>query len=200
LWFNLQRLLVRQLTTPGFAKQANYFHSKLKLSPITQPRLFDRMPQLPASEFLKLMAKLTKEELLAINGVGEVIANNYLEFINSTRYQKLIEEFAKLEQESPHKALKIILSQTQNYSSLPLSQEVICITGTFDQPRSVIKNQLEKLGAKVVDTVSSKTTILLAGANPGSKLTKAQQLGIRIVSNLQELLSGTNTQEDTSLF
>ena len=154
------------------------------------------MPQLPASEFLKLLAKLTKEELLAINGVGEVIANNYLEFINSTRYQQLIQEFAKLEQQYPHKALTITLSQAQNQPAQPLSQEVICITGSFDKPRNILKNQLEKLGAKVVDTVSNKTTILLAGTNPGSKLTKAKQLGIRIVYELQELLPQSNQSQN----
>ena len=154
------------------------------------------MPQLPASEFLKLLAKLTKEELLAINGIGEVIANNYLEFINSTRYQRLIQEFAKLEQQYPHKALTITLSQAQNQPAQPLSQEVICITGGFDKPRNILKNQLEKLGAKVVDTVSNKTTILLAGTNPGSKLTKAQQLGIRIIFELQELLPQSNQSQN----
>jgi len=155
------------------------------------------MPQLPASEFLKLLAKLTKEELLAINGIGEVIANNYLEFINSTRYQRLIQEFAKLEQQYPHKALTITLSQAQNQPAQPLSQEVICITGSFDKPRNILKNQLEKLGAKVVDTVSNKTTILLAGTNPGSKLTKAQRLGIRIIFELQELLPESSNPETT---
>ena len=78
-----------------------------------------------------------------------------------------------------------------------MSQEVICITGSFDKPRSILKNQLEKLGAKVVDTVSNKTTILLAGTNPGSKLTKAKQLGIRIVYELQELLPESSNPETT---
>ena len=53
------------------------------------------------------------------------------------------------------------------------------------------------MGAKVVDTVSNKTTILLAGTNPGSKLAKAQQLGIRIIFELQELLPESRNPETT---
>ena len=60
-------------------------------------------------------------------------------------------------------------------------------------PRDDIKMQLQALGAKVVESVSAKTTGVIVGENPGSKLAKAQKLGIPILSesDLKALLSYT---------
>lgn len=143
-----------------------------------------------ASQFLSQLKNLSKEELLEIKGIGDVLAQNYLDFVNSNRYYKLIQEFAQIENTTPDSSVNIVISnrtQAENVN-LPLSQETICITGTFDIPRPEIKTQLEQLGAKVTDSVTSNTTILLAGNKAGSKLEKAQKLNIRIVDNLSILV------------
>ena len=63
-----------------------------------------------------------------------------------------------------------------------------CITGSFSQPRDNLKKQLEARGAKFISSVSKNLDILFAGEKAGSKLTKAQQLGIKI-ANEEELMS-----------
>jgi len=62
-----------------------------------------------------------------------------------------------------------------------------CITGSFSQSRDGLKKQLEDRGAKFVSSVSKNLDILFAGEKAGSKLTKAQQLGVRI-ANEEELM------------
>jgi len=62
-----------------------------------------------------------------------------------------------------------------------------CITGSFSQPRDGLKKQLESRGAKFISSVSKNLDILFAGEKAGSKLTKAQQLGVR-VANEEELI------------
>ncbi len=72
-----------------------------------------------------------------------------------------------------------------------LAGKTIVITGTLSRPREEVKADLEARGAKVTGSVSKKTDYLIAGADPGSKLTKAQELGVRVVdeAGLAELLA-----------
>jgi DNA ligase (NAD+) len=139
-----------------------------------------------ASQFLQKLAKLKEDDLTQIKGIGDVLAKNIVLFTKSTRFQHLLEKFEKLEQQG--KGLEINLESKTNLTEGKLSGENICITGSFDRPRAEIKSELEKLGAKVTNTVTGSTTILLAGEKPGSKLKKAEQLGIRIESELQNLI------------
>lgn len=65
----------------------------------------------------------------------------------------------------------------------PLAGQTWCITGSFERgTRSELTAQLEKLGAKVTNSVTKKTTVLLAGEAAGSKLDKAKQLGTTVLS------------------
>jgi DNA ligase (NAD+) len=61
--------------------------------------------------------------------------------------------------------------------------ETWCITGTFEhfKPRDLALREVEKRGGKTTSSVTRNTTVLLAGPGAGSKLTKAQELGIRII-------------------
>jgi len=146
------------------------------------------MPQYTASEFLKMMSKLSKEDLLQIKGIGDVLAQNYLDFVNSPRYYKLIQDFEELEQDPTNGGLQVIIKNVTS-TNQTLKDEIICITGTFDLSRSEIKSILQDMGAKVTNAVSSKTTILLAGKNPGSKLDKAKKMNIKIITNLEEIIA-----------
>ena len=70
------------------------------------------------------------------------------------------------------------------YPKGPLSEKTVVITGTFeDYTRDEITALINKAGGKVSGSVSNKTSFLVAGAEPRSKLTRAQQLGIPVISD-----------------
>jgi DNA ligase (NAD+) len=74
-----------------------------------------------------------------------------------------------------------------------LSGRAYVITGTLERfSRAQAQAALEELGAKVTDSVSAKTTAVIAGENPGSKLEKARRLGVTILDEqgFEELLRG----------
>ncbi|GAB4143758.1 MAG: hypothetical protein OHK0017_01520 [Patescibacteria group bacterium] len=139
-----------------------------------------------ASNFLKSLSKLSLAELDQIKGLGPVLAQNLIDFNQSERFQKLLVNFRKLEESGVNIEVSSLKAKTTITGKL--SNETICITGTFDISRTEIASKLEELGAKVVDTVSKATTILLVGEKAGSKLEKAQKLGIKILSDYQQLL------------
>lgn len=128
------------------------------------------------SQFLQSLKTLTKEELLAINGIGEVLANNVIEFAQSERNDKLISKFEKLEENG--KAPEIKISKVSPNNGL-----TVCITGTFDIARDKIAEILINKGYKVVTSITKKTNILLAGNDAGSKLEKAQKAGVKVVND-----------------
>ena len=67
-------------------------------------------------------------------------------------------------------------------TSQKLQGLVFVITGTFSQPRDHYIRLIEQNGGKIVNTVSKNTNYLLVGQNPGSKLTKAQNLNIAVLN------------------
>jgi DNA ligase (NAD+) len=138
-----------------------------------------------ASQFLNKLKTLQAQDVNDIHGIGGVLVENLMEFLDSTRCDHLIAKFESLE--SRNLGINIHSSKVEKVEGV-LSSEVICITGTFDISRPQIKTKLESLGAKVVDNVTTKTTILLAGEEAGSKLAKAKKAGIRIVEQLEELI------------
>jgi DNA ligase (NAD+) len=81
--------------------------------------------------------------------------------------------------------MNFIISEKSNDNSLEGLK--FCITGSFSQSRDSLKKQLEDRGAKFVSSVSKNLDILFAGEKAGSKLAKAQQLGVR-VANEEELM------------
>lgn len=95
--------------------------------------------------------------------------------------------------------------RSDNYNPIPpsiaptgaLAGKSVCITGTLSEPRDVIKARLEALGAKVVGSVSAKCDILLAGEKAGSKLAKAESMGIQ-VANEEDLKKWETTPATTA--
>jgi DNA ligase (NAD+) len=137
-----------------------------------------------ASEFLQKLKNLDPEKLLQIKGLGTVLVQNLDQFGKSERFEKLYAGFLELEKNDQGLDIQTpIVDQ-----SLPLFGQKICITGTFQISRNEIKDLLEKQGASVVGQVSSGTTMLLAGEDAGSKLEKAQKLGIKIIADLTQIL------------
>jgi DNA ligase (NAD+) len=141
-----------------------------------------------ASNFLSKLKDLTQDDLKNIKGIGPILAENFVEFTKSDRFERLMTRFDELE----GKGVELNIQEVPGgrKANLPLSGKSIVITGTFDISRDKVKVKLEKLGAKVSSQVSSNTTYLLAGDKAGSKLDKAEKLGIEIVRDLETLIGG----------
>lgn len=116
--------------------------------------------------------------LLAIDGIGERTAGVILEEFSRPSLRSLVERL---------RAHGLRFSEESDVGAedapKPLSGQVWCVTGSFEQfkPRSRAAEHIKRLGGRVSSDVSSKTTHLLAGANAGSKLDKARELGVEIV-------------------
>lgn len=103
-----------------------------------------------------------------LNDFGPIMANNLDNYLIKN-YAWLIVLADEMNFEVPEK-------KTDN----SLTNLKFCITGSFSQPRDSLKSQLEARGARFVSSVSKNLDILFAGGKPGSKLTKAQSLGVKI--------------------
>ena len=114
----------------------------------------------------------TKEELIALEGFGEETAESVLEFgrVNREKIKRLIEI---VHPKAPEK---------QQIVQSPFTGKTVVLTGTMSRPRSEIKTMLEQMGAKVSGSVSKKTDYVIYGEDAGSKLTKAQSLGVETLS------------------
>ncbi len=140
-----------------------------------------------ANHFKNLDALIAaeSEQLQEVPDVGAVVAKHIVSFFHETHNQQVVAELREF----------ISWPEGDEASSVQsdrLSGNTYVITGTLStMTRDEAKSALEALGAKVASSVSKKTTALVAGENAGSKLTKAQSLGLDILdeSGLAELLS-----------
>lgn len=124
--------------------------------------------------------KLEKEELLALPEIGEVMAESIISFINSPEVIKLIKELKDLGVEPYWFEEKI---------EGPLKNLSFVITGKLPEiSREEAKNKIERAGGKVLSQVSKNLSYLIVGEDPGSKLKKAKELNIKVIS-WQELLN-----------
>ncbi|NVK21714.1 MAG: NAD-dependent DNA ligase LigA [Kangiellaceae bacterium] len=124
----------------------------------------------------------TKQELESVEDVGPVVAHHVRSFFDNELNSNQVKELMELGVHWPEIEHK---SETE----LPLKGKTFVVTGTLEGiSRSEAKAKLESLGAKVAGSVSKKTTALIAGANAGSKLKKAEELGIQVLG-IEYLLS-----------
>lgn len=112
-------------------------------------------------------------KLSAIDGIGDVLANSILYWIADPRNRGIVDTL---------QSFGVEWADAAPPADGPLSGQVICITGKLSRPRPEIAERLTQAGANVVDTVTKKTTMLVAGDDAGSKMQKAEALKIRIIS------------------
>ena len=120
----------------------------------------------------------TLEELLEIDGIGEVMAKSIIIYFHNEENMQIVERLRSY-------GLQMALSQEQMENASDLLQgKSIVISGVFQHhSRDEYKMMIEQNGGKNVGSISGKTSFILAGDNMGpSKLQKAEKLGIRIVS------------------
>jgi len=121
-----------------------------------------------ALEFGLGIVDATFDEVVAIDGIGEEMANSFLEFMR-VNHDFVLKLFDVIE---PTVEKKI---EAQNN---PFKGKTVVLTGTMSESRGNIKTMLEALGAKVSGSVSKKTDFVIYGEDAGSKLTKAESLGV----------------------
>ncbi|MCE3254781.1 MAG: ligase [Rickettsiaceae bacterium] len=114
------------------------------------------------------------EEFILIDGMGEKMVRAIVEYFSDSKNVSLIEELEK--------ELEIIDAKINQQNNSALSGKSIVFTGTLStMSRAEAKQKAENLGMKVQGAISSKTDFLVAGVDSGSKLKKAQELGIKIL-------------------
>lgn len=132
-------------------------------------------------ETLVGLQKLSLEELLSIDGIGEKVARSvigYFESPENIAYIDLLLERGVMPQP---------FTKTER-ASTPFSGKTVVITGTFAAlTRSNLTAKIKAMGGKVSSSISKKTDYLLVGEDPGSKFEKAQKLGVKILRE-QELI------------
>lgn len=127
---------------------------------------------------LDRLAEASKEELEDIEGIGPNIAEAIVQWLSLSANIEILDRL-RLVSMWPIEENK----NTQLLETLPFSGLTFVITGTLPEfSRNEAKEYIQSFGGKVSSSVSSKTDFLLAGEKAGSKLTKAQNLGVRIIS------------------
>jgi DNA ligase (NAD+) len=137
----------------------------------------------------------SREELLAVDEVGDKIADSVLQFFSLEKNRRLIGD---LKQWGLQFETQLGIQIDQN---LPLSGKSVVVTGTFSQfSRDMLKELIEQQGGKIVSSVTSKTSMIIAGQNMGpEKLKKAGKFNIPLVSE-DEFVKMISGAEASTLF
>lgn len=130
---------------------------------------------------LAALQKASTEHLMEVPDVGPIVAQHVHDFFAADHGRQLLDELQSLGISWPDIDVNVA-------DQKPLAGTTYVVTGSLDTlTREQAKERLQQLGAKVAGSVSKKTTCVVAGPGAGSKLTKAQQLGIDIIDEAQLL-------------
>lgn len=144
--------------------------------------------KLLARHFADLDAILdaSREDFAAIEGFGDVMAESVWQFFRSERNRALVDRLRAAGVRAPNVLWQHAQAETAREG--PFAGKTVVLTGTLSSmTRDQARREIEARGGKVTDSVSAKTSLVVVGAEPGSKLAKAQALGVPIVSE-QEFL------------
>jgi DNA ligase (NAD+) len=122
---------------------------------------------------IEALRQAPEEELMQIEGIGPQVAKGIKEFFNSEKNQEVLNELLK----------EIKFLAPKKSASSPLAGKTFVFTGGLERfSREEAKAQVTARGGKVSSSVSAKTDYVVAGADPGSKLAKARDLGVNILN------------------
>ena len=126
---------------------------------------------------LDALRSATEEELCEIKDIGPVVAGNIARFFQDEQNTSVVDALL---------GAGIVWENTQEEQTADLQGKTFVITGTLAAlSRNETKDRLISRGAKVSGSVSGKTDYLVAGENPGSKLDKANSLGVQILDEAE---------------
>jgi DNA ligase (NAD+) len=115
-----------------------------------------------------------------VRDVGPVVAGHVREFFDEERNRKVLQQLQEAGVHWP------VIKRAATAAAGPLTGQVVVITGTLTSlSREAAREAARAAGATVTDAVSKKTTLLVVGAEAGSKLKKAQELGVRIADEAE---------------
>lgn len=124
---------------------------------------------------LKTLLAANDEDLQNVPDIGPVVATHIADFFKESHNREIVKKLV---------AAGIHWPAIKGDSDLPLVGKTFVITGTLEgMSREEAKERLESLGAKVSGSVSAKTSYLVVGSDPGSKYTKAKELGVPILED-----------------
>ncbi|ULT57432.1 NAD-dependent DNA ligase LigA [Neobacillus drentensis] len=133
-----------------------------------------------AQQFITMekLAQASKEELISINEIGDKMADSIVSFFEQEEAIELINELVLAGVNMEYKGARPISAEE---SDSVFAGKTVVLTGKMEQlSRNEAKEKIEALGGNVAGSVSKKTHLVIAGEDAGSKLTKAQELGIEV--------------------
>ena len=155
------------------------------------PHVGQRTARLLARHFgsVQALQQASVQDFAALHDIGEHSAQAIHATLQQTAMQQLLAQLHDLGVRPQAK---------QTASASVLAGLSFVLTGSLSQPRERIKAELEALGARVASAVSSKTDYVVAGEAAGSKLDKAQRLGVKVLdeAGLQDLLETSQQAKD----
>lgn len=185
--FKLDKTILMRLERMGEKSAQNVLNSLEKAKQTTLPRFLFALGIRDVGEStalnlanhfstLEAIQVATFEQLQEVQDVGEVVANRIVSFWKEPHNVAVVED---LKAQGIHWQAVEKVEIADN----PLKDKNVVLTGTLSQlTRDQAKALLQGLGCKVSGSVSSKTDYLIAGEKAGSKLTKAQELGVKVLS------------------
>ncbi|MCP1146121.1 NAD-dependent DNA ligase LigA [Lysinibacillus endophyticus] len=128
-------------------------------------------------ETIDSLMEATEEQLTAIFEIGEKMADSVVTYFQQDEVKELISRLKDVGVNMKYKGKKVQVEIGEN----PFAGKTIVLTGKLSQlTRNEAKAKIEELGGIVTGSVSKKTDLVIAGEDAGSKLTKAQELGIEV--------------------
>ncbi len=127
---------------------------------------------------LETLSRSDYESIIALDTIGDIIADSVVTYFSNEEVHELMNELKQAGVNFEYKELRS--TQLQEVES-PFKEKTVVLTGKLTRlTREEAKETIENLGGKVTGSVSKKTDIVVAGEDAGSKLTKAQELGIEV--------------------
>jgi len=140
------------------------------------PGIGERVAKQLARRFptLEALAAASPEELEAIDGIGPSLSSALGAWFADDGNRRLVERLRA-------RGVDPVEKRSDDRGEQPLAGTTFVVTGALSRSRREVKARLEELGARVVGSLSNNTTHLLVGSDAGSKLAKAESLGVEIV-------------------
>ncbi|MCB1800878.1 MAG: NAD-dependent DNA ligase LigA [Gammaproteobacteria bacterium] len=155
----------------------------IEIEPMPDAKWFTHVHAALLAERFKTVAEavaggaqgLANEPNIKIEGIGDVLAEKLVTFFRQPHNREVIAKLRQAGVRWPE------VEEVADPGQLPLAGKTFVLTGTLSQPREHFKARLQSAGAKVAGSVSKKTDYLVAGEEAGSKLAKAESLGVAVL-------------------